>query len=201
MLGQIIMFDLEKQHAQKTSNTHLFLSFLSTTLFPTLIFRLLNFILFSLENIETANKDTRATLDETSKSLSTLSNLLVALLHPWSFDKNADQLCEKRLHLKRINRFLSYGILSKNDHLTIVLPTWQQHLNDNIPETFLPAPPKLISFSETDVEDEETLKQYVFETNLSTIPGKSLKRFQKFMNFHKISIKLRFGVTREPLTS
>ncbi|CAF4426354.1 unnamed protein product [Rotaria socialis] len=120
-------------------------------------------ILFDLlqliKNIETANKDTRASLDETSKSLSTLSNLLVALLHPWSFNKNVDQLCEQRLHLKRINRFFSFGILSKNDHLTIVLPTWQQHLNDNIPETFLPPPPKLISFAETDIEDEETLKQ------------------------------------------
>ncbi|CAF5212099.1 unnamed protein product, partial [Rotaria magnacalcarata] len=122
------MFDLEKQHAQKT------------------------------KNIDTANKDTRASLDETSKSLSTLSNLLVELLHPWSFDKNVDQLCEKRLQLKRINRFFSFGILSKNDHLTIVLPTWQQHLNDNVPETFLPPPPKLISFGETDIEDEETLK-------------------------------------------
>ncbi|CAF3707336.1 unnamed protein product [Rotaria socialis] len=129
LISQIIMFDLEKQHAQKT------------------------------KNIETANKDTRASLDETSKSLSTLSNLLVALLHPWSFNKNVDQLCEQRLHLKRINRFFSFGILSKNDHLTIVLPTWQQHLNDNIPETFLPPPPKLISFAETDIEDEETLKQ------------------------------------------
>jgi len=112
--------------------------------------------------MEIANKETRTQLSQTSKSLSILSNLLVSLLHPWCFDKNIDEVCQERLQLNRTNRFLSYGILSKNEHLTIVLPTWQQYLNDNVPETYLPNPTTLISFVGMEVNEAETLKQYVF---------------------------------------
>jgi hypothetical protein len=114
---------------------------------------------FLIEYIETANKD--AQLTQTSKSLSILSNLLVSLLHPWLFDNSVDQICHERLQLQRTNRFLSYGILSKNEHLTIVLPTWQQYLNDNIPESFLSNPNTLISFVGMETNEAESLKQYV----------------------------------------
>ncbi|CAF4596418.1 unnamed protein product, partial [Rotaria sp. Silwood2] len=120
-------------------------------------------ILFDLlqliKQIEITNKDTRIQLDQTSTSLSILSNLLISLLHPWSFDKNIDKICQERLRLNRVNRFLSYGILSKNEHLTIVLPTWQQYLNDNVPETFLSVSDTLISFAGMETDDNETLKQ------------------------------------------
>ncbi|CAF0886321.1 unnamed protein product [Rotaria sordida] len=129
LISQIIVFDLEKQHAQKS------------------------------KQIEIANKDTRPQLDQTSTSLSILSNLLVSLLHPWSFDKNIDRICQERLRLNRVNRLLSYGILSKNEHLTIVLPTWQQYLNDHVPEAFLSLPTTLISFAGMETDDDATLKQ------------------------------------------
>ncbi|CAF1110946.1 unnamed protein product [Adineta steineri] len=130
LISQIIVFDLEKQHAQNP------------------------------KYIEIANRDTRVQLTQTSKSLAMVSNFLVSLLHPWSFDKNMDKVCQERLQLNRTNRFLSYGILSKNDHLTIVLPTWQKYLNDNVPETFLPNPTTtLILFDGMEVNEDEALKQ------------------------------------------
>jgi hypothetical protein len=158
LLGQIIVFDLEKQHARKTSNTGFFNDF-----FLEIIFSLVYSYLFCIENIEIANIDSRTQLNQTSTSLSTLSNLLISLLHPWLFEKNIDQICYDRLHLNRPNRFLSYGILSKNEHLSIVLPTWQQYLNDNIPETFLSNPTTLISFIGMETNEAEVLKQYEFE--------------------------------------
>lgn len=107
------------------------------------------------------NNDARKQLTQTSTSLSILSNLLVSLLHPWLFDKSIDQVCQERLHLQRLNRYLSYGILSKNEHLSIVLPTWQQYLNENIPESFLNNPTTLITFVGMETNEAEVLKQYV----------------------------------------
>lgn len=103
--------------------------------------------------------DSNNQLNQTSMSLSILSNLLVSLLHPWLFDKNVDEICTERLHLKQINRYLSYGILSKNDHLAIVLPTWQQFLNDYVPETFQVPSATLISFIGMDTNETDALKQ------------------------------------------
>jgi hypothetical protein len=111
--------------------------------------------------METAGTDSSKQLTQTSASLSTLSNLLVSLLHPWLFDKNIDQVCLERLNLHRTNRYLSYGILSKNDHLSIVLPTWQQYLNDNVPEAFLSNPTTLITFIGMETNEAEALRQYV----------------------------------------
>ena len=115
----------------------------------------------SLGHIDTTNNDTRKQLTQTSTSLSILSNLLVSLLHPWLFDRSIDQVCQERLHVQRINRYLSYGILSKNEHLSIVLPTWQQYLNENIPESFLTNPTTLITFVGMETNEAEVLKQYV----------------------------------------
>jgi hypothetical protein len=53
--------------------------------------------------------------------------------------------------------------LSKNEHLSIILPTWQQYLNDNIPETFSINPTTLISFIGMETNEAEVLKQYVFK--------------------------------------
>lgn len=131
-----------------------------------------------LEYIETANSDTRLQLTQTSKSLAVLSDFLVSLLHPWSFDKTMDKICQERLHLYRTNRYLSYGILSKNDHLTIVLPTWQQYLNDNIPETFLPLQTALISFDGMEVNENEIMRQSVYREKLFLV-NNSLRLFRK----------------------
>jgi hypothetical protein len=54
--------------------------------------------------------------------------------------------------------------LSKNEHLSIILPTWQQYLNDNIPETFSINPTTLISFIGMETNEAEVLKQYEFES-------------------------------------
>lgn len=113
----------------------------------------------SLEHIEIVNLDTGTHLNQTSTSLSILSNLLVSLLHPWLFDKSVDQTSQECLHLNRTNRYLSYGILSKNEHLSIILPTWQQYLNDHVPETYLSNPTTLISFIGMETNENEILKQ------------------------------------------
>jgi len=114
---------------------------------------------FEIEYIELANMDSRNQLNQTSTSLSSLSNLLVSLLHPWLFDKNTDQTCLERLNLKQTDRYLSYGILSKNDHLAIILPTWQQFLYDYVPETFQIHSTTLISFIGMDTSETDALKQ------------------------------------------
>ena len=92
------------------------------------------------------NKDNKAQLTQISSSLSSLSTLLVSLLHPWSFDRSVDEICSSRLHMNRPNRLLSYGILSRGEHLALILPCWQQYLNDHVPEAFLVNPTQLISF-------------------------------------------------------
>lgn len=146
------MFDLEKQHAQKTSN-NLFHPLTSS-------YHFFNFL--PLEHIDIVSNDTRKQLNQISTSLSALSNLLVSLLHPWLFDRTVDQVCHNRLQLRQINRYLSYGILSKNEHLSIVLPTWQQYLHENIPESHLTNPTTLITFVGMETNEAEVLKQYVF---------------------------------------
>jgi hypothetical protein len=70
-----------------------------------------------------------------------------------------DRICQERLYLNRTNRFFSYGVFSKNDHLTIVLPTWQQYLSDSMPESLLSNPTTLISFVGMEISEAETLKQ------------------------------------------
>lgn len=158
-LGQIIVFDLEKQHAQKTSNIHccsLTFSYFFCNFFP-------------LEHIDTVSNDTRKQLNQISTSLSTLSNMLVSLLHPWLFDRTVDQVCHDRLQLRQINRYLSYGILSKNEHLSIVLPTWQQYLHENIPESHLTNPTTLITFVGMEMNEADALKQYVFNSSFQRL--------------------------------
>ncbi|CAF4585885.1 unnamed protein product [Rotaria sp. Silwood2] len=120
-----------------------------------------------IKHIELANKVTRSQSDQILTSLKNLSNLLVSLIHPWCFDKNIDHMCQERLHLNQVHRFISYGILSKNEHLAIVLPTWQQYLNDYASETFLSNLVAFISPVETQIDNDETLKQYVFQLNTS----------------------------------
>ena len=81
-------------------------------------------------------------------------------------------MCHERLHLTRANRFLSYGIMSKSEHLALVLPPWQEYLNDHVPETFLVNPATtttLISFIGMDTNDDEALKQYVFEGHRTAV--------------------------------
>ncbi|CAF4367600.1 unnamed protein product, partial [Rotaria sp. Silwood2] len=111
-----------------------------------------------IKHIELANKVTRSQSDQILTSLKNLSNLLVSLIHPWCFDKNIDHMCQERLHLNQVHRFISYGILSKNEHLAIVLPTWQQYLNDYASETFLSNLVAFISPVETQIDNDETLK-------------------------------------------
>jgi hypothetical protein len=160
-LGQIIVFDLEKQHIQKTSN--------SSHLFDCCCRRSSDMLLINvpfLEQIDTNNRDARTPLVQTSTSLSTLSNLLVSLLHPWSFDENIDDICRQRLQLHRTNRYISYGILSKNEHLSLILPTWQRHLNDHVPDTYLANPSTLISFIGMETNEIEASTQYVNSNQL-----------------------------------
>ena len=154
------MFDLEKQHAQKTSNIR-FHPLTSSHSF---------FTFLPLEHIDIVSNDTRKQLNQISTSLSTLSNLLVSLLHPWLFDRTVDQVCHERLQLRQINRYLSYGILSKNEHLSIVLPTWQQYLYENIPESYITNSATLITFVGMETNEAEVLKQYVFNNQKNFFP-------------------------------
>lgn len=105
------------------------------------------------------NKDHQQHLNHISSSLSTLSNLLVSLLHPWFLEKNTDEICLERLHLKRTSRYLSYGILSKSEHLALILPTWHDYLNDHVPESALNSPSTLISFVGME-NDDQVQKQF-----------------------------------------
>ncbi|CAF3665666.1 unnamed protein product [Rotaria sp. Silwood1] len=115
-----------------------------------------------IKHIELANKITRSQSDQILTSLINLSNLLVSLIHPWYFDKNIDHIGQERLRFNHVYRFISYGILSKNEHLAIVLPTWQQYLNDYASETFLPNLAAFIPSAETQIDNDETLKYSIW---------------------------------------
>ncbi|CAF0932859.1 unnamed protein product [Didymodactylos carnosus] len=116
---------------------------------------LITFDLFQfVRQLDAVNKDTyNSTRSQTmSNALSRLSNLLVSLLHPWTFDSKTDQLCKDRLNLQQPYRYISYGVLSKNEHMAIILPTWQRYLS----EIKKPTANLLISFvgMETEQKDE-----------------------------------------------
>ncbi|XP_014203336.1 WD repeat-containing protein 7 isoform X3 [Copidosoma floridanum] len=63
-----------------------------------------------------------------------IAQLLLSLLHAWGIDPDLDRVCEGKLGLLRPMVPVSFGVLSKGDYMSFLLPTWQTHLEHAIEE-------------------------------------------------------------------
>ncbi|XP_014612446.1 PREDICTED: WD repeat-containing protein 7 isoform X7 [Polistes canadensis] len=57
-----------------------------------------------------------------------VAQLLLSLLHAWGMDPDLDRVCEGKLGLLRPMVPVSFGVLSKGGYMSLLLPTWQTHL-------------------------------------------------------------------------
>ncbi|XP_015115417.1 WD repeat-containing protein 7 isoform X8 [Diachasma alloeum] len=57
-----------------------------------------------------------------------IAQLLLSLLHAWGMDPDLDRVCEGKLGLLRPMVPVSFGVLSKGGYMSLLLPTWQTHL-------------------------------------------------------------------------
>ncbi|CAG9834856.1 unnamed protein product [Diabrotica balteata] len=79
-----------------------------------------------------------------------IAQLLLSLLHSWGLDSDLDRVCQVKLGLLRPMVPISYGVLSKANHMSLFLPTW--HNTIPVDEESLPndlsitnsLPPELI---------------------------------------------------------
>ncbi|XP_023310546.1 WD repeat-containing protein 7 isoform X2 [Anoplophora glabripennis] len=79
-----------------------------------------------------------------------IAQLLLSLLHSWGLDHDLDRVCQVKLGLLRPMVPISYGVLSKANHMSLFLPTW--HNTIPVDEEMLPAdlsltnslPPELV---------------------------------------------------------
>ncbi|KAH1006250.1 hypothetical protein HUJ05_007000 [Dendroctonus ponderosae] len=53
-----------------------------------------------------------------------IAQLLLSLLHSWGLDDDLDRVCQVKLGLLRPMVPLSFGVLSKANHMSLFLPTW-----------------------------------------------------------------------------
>ncbi|XP_076268921.1 WD repeat-containing protein Rbcn-3B isoform X2 [Rhynchophorus ferrugineus] len=53
-----------------------------------------------------------------------IAQLLLSLLHSWGLDDDLDRVCQGKLGLLRPMVPLSFGVLSKANHMSLFLPTW-----------------------------------------------------------------------------
>ncbi|XP_049847123.1 WD repeat-containing protein 7 isoform X2 [Schistocerca gregaria] len=66
---------------------------------------------------------------ETNITMET-AQLLLSLMHAWDMDPDLDKVCEKKLGLLRPMVPVSFGVLSKGGHMSLLLPTWQTSVDD-----------------------------------------------------------------------
>nr|XP_023030249.1 WD repeat-containing protein 7 isoform X5 [Leptinotarsa decemlineata] len=60
---------------------------------------------------------------ETSHGME-IAKLLLSLLHSWGLDNDLDRVCQVKLGLLRPMVPISFGVLSKANHMSLFLPTW-----------------------------------------------------------------------------
>ncbi|XP_022909128.1 WD repeat-containing protein 7 isoform X2 [Onthophagus taurus] len=53
-----------------------------------------------------------------------IAQLLLSLLHAWGIDNDLDTVCQVKLGLLRPMVPVSFGVLSKSNHMSLLLPTW-----------------------------------------------------------------------------
>ncbi|CAH0550599.1 unnamed protein product [Brassicogethes aeneus] len=55
-----------------------------------------------------------------------IAQLLLSLLHSWGLDNDLDRVCQVKLGLLRPMVPVSFGVLSKANHMSLFLPTWHK---------------------------------------------------------------------------
>ena len=59
-----------------------------------------------------------------------LTQLLMSCLHAWDLDPQLDGLCASSLGLLPPRRPMSFGLLSRGGHMSLLLPGWWQQLEE-----------------------------------------------------------------------
>lgn len=59
-----------------------------------------------------------------------IARLLISLLHAWGLDPDLDKVCESKLGLLRPLRPVCFGQISKGGHMSLLLPTYLNRLDD-----------------------------------------------------------------------
>lgn len=54
-----------------------------------------------------------------------IAQLLLSLLHGWGLDSDLDKVCESKLGLLRPLLPVSFGLLSRAGHMSLLLPTYR----------------------------------------------------------------------------
>ncbi|XP_045461740.1 WD repeat-containing protein 7 isoform X6 [Harmonia axyridis] len=93
---------------------------------------------------------------ETSHGME-IAQLLLSLLHTWGLDSDLDRVCQAKLGLLRPLIPISFGVLSKANHMSLFLPTWHNCIpmeNEPMP---LPAEISLSNSLPSDMVRQEQL--------------------------------------------
>lgn len=62
--------------------------------------------------------------EESPSNIIHIIRLMLSCLHAWRLDEELDQSCEQVLGLVRPSKPVSFGLLSKGGHMSLVLPGW-----------------------------------------------------------------------------
>ncbi|XP_019868599.1 WD repeat-containing protein 7 isoform X2 [Aethina tumida] len=91
------------------------------------------------------NKPVLGALLDTSHGME-IAQLLLSLLHSWGLDNDLDRVCQAKLGLLRPMVPVSFGVLSKANHMSLFLPTWHKTISiDEQPQsTDHRLPPELV---------------------------------------------------------
>ncbi|CAH1117289.1 unnamed protein product [Phaedon cochleariae] len=76
-----------------------------------------------MEGSSRNNKPNNLSPLETSHGME-IAQLLLSLLHSWGLDNDLDRVCQVKLGLLRPMVPVSFGVLSKANHMSLFLPTW-----------------------------------------------------------------------------
>jgi len=55
-----------------------------------------------------------------------IAQLFMSCLHAWSLDPDLDQLCVKKLGLLKPRCPISFGLISRSGHMSLMLPGWHK---------------------------------------------------------------------------
>ena len=91
-----------------------------------------------------------------------IARLLLSLLYAWGLDSDLDKVCESKLGLLRPLRPVCFGMISKGGHMSLLLPTYLNHLAEKSKEN------DVLTTSKTSMASQQ-------RTNQPLVRAKSVK--------------------------
>ena len=75
------------------------------------------------------SRPAKLALQESNSLVMEVAQLFISCLHAWGLDPDLDKLCMNKLGLLCPKRPISFGLLSRGGHMSLLLPGWYKQMD------------------------------------------------------------------------